>query len=84
MYTMVEAAKILYKSLLWMTLIVLTPFVLYATTFGELSLYLLFIPVALAALSALTLRRFWDGLPILLVVTLLMAVPFWLQTYGGY
>ena len=50
----------------------------------EASLWLQFIPIAVAALGALMVDRSWRGVAIVLGVTLLMYITYCLRHYGPY
>ena len=68
----------------WMVVTLVTGFALYAGLYGELTLWLQAVPVALAALVAALAPRSWRGWVTALFVALHMVYVCWLRTYGGY
>lgn len=65
---LIDASKLVY----WAAIGVITLLVFYYGV--DFPLYLLLVPVALAALGVLATQRSWYGL----------ALPFYLRTFGGF
>jgi len=70
--------------LYWVAVGFITLLVFYLTVILEAPLHVLLIPISLAAFGVLAVQRSWYGLAVALGIVLVMAVPYWLRTYGGY
>ncbi len=68
----------------WLAVGFITLLVFYLVAAHKPPLYTLLIPVVLAAFGVLEVQRSWYGLAVTLGMVLVMAVPYWLRTYGGY
>lgn len=68
----------------WLAVTFVTLLVFYLAAAHEPPLYILLVPIALATFGVLAVQRSWYGLAVALGIVLVMVVPYWLRTYGGY
>ena len=72
------------RPIYWTLIALATLFFFYAGIIYKASLWLQFIPIAVATLGALMVDRSWRGVSIVLGVTLLMYITYCLRHYGPY
>ena len=72
------------KSVYWVFTTLITFILVYVRVAYEATLWIQFIPIAVAVFGALTIDRSWRGVAIVLGVTLLTYITYCLRHHGPY